>query len=132
MIEYMAFSGTDDALNCPIFICDYCRKQITGPGNIVWGEAGGHPEGEPRRRTPLFATHKDCDHKFTAMFRQIYPPEGGWRDLWDDIDTFLRQLAHNATHALDEKAGEAHPHIMDMPLVRNWGQQPDEGGSGAR
>ncbi|WP_329182208.1 hypothetical protein OG754_40400 (plasmid) [Streptomyces decoyicus] len=26
---------------------------------------------------------------------------------------------------LDEKPGEPHPHIVDMPLVRNWGQQPD-------
>ncbi|MFJ8677257.1 hypothetical protein [Streptomyces sp. NPDC093589] len=124
MIEYMAHSGPNTALNCPIFICDFCRQQITGQGNVVWGEAGGY-DGTPRQRTPIFATHKDCDHKFIGMFRKIYPVKDGWRDLWDDIGDFVKQLAHNATRSLEEQAGESHPHIVAMPLVRNWGQLPE-------
>lgn len=136
MIEYMAHSGPTAALNCPIFICDYCREQITGQGNVVWGvsggvvfeETGGY-DRKPRRSTPLFATHKDCDHKFRPMFRALYPYEDGWHDLWEDIGDFVRQLAHNATHSLEEKAGESHPHVVEMPLVRTWGQQPEGNGS---
>ncbi|KOG42267.1 hypothetical protein ADK74_16835 [Streptomyces decoyicus] len=56
------------------------------------------------------------------------PDRGRLAGPVEGIGDFVRQLAHNATHSLDDKAGESPPHPVEMPSVRNWAQQPHGNG----
>ncbi|MDX3229407.1 hypothetical protein [Streptomyces sp. ME19-01-6] len=116
MIEYVARSGPPEAMNCPAFICDVCRKQVVGKGIVTWGTTIGR-EGDsgPHRQTPLYVAHKGrCGRALEIWFEKHYPPADGWIDLWDDLADFVRQLTHNLTNAFaDDPDGEYHPHRLE-------------------
>lgn len=116
MIEYIGRSGPPEAMNCPALICDACRQQITGKGNIVWGCTLGDGSST-RRRTPLYTTHKgQCDRLFDLWFAKAYPSADGWVQLWEEAPDFMRQLAHNLTNAFaDDPDGEYHDHALILP-----------------
>jgi hypothetical protein len=113
LIEYVARSGPPEAMNCPAFICDGCRKQVTGAGIVTWSTTIGHDDGV-HRQSPLYVAHKGvCGRKVEAMLHAGYPAADGWVDLWDDIEDFVRQLTHNTTQAFaDDLEGEYHPHTL--------------------
>lgn len=115
MIEYIGRSGPPEAMNCPALICDSCRKQVVERGNVIWGTTVG-ADG-PRRSTPLYVAHKGrCDRAFDLWFAQAYPTDDGWIQLWEEAETFMRQLAYNLTHAFaDDPDGEYHPHRLQLP-----------------
>lgn len=116
MIEYVARSGPPEAMNCPAFICDACRKQVVGAGIVTWSTSiarDGKPG--PHRQSPLYVAHKgECGRKVEAMLHAAYPLDDGWVDLWDDIADFLKQLTHNTTNAFaDDPDGEYHQHRLE-------------------
>lgn len=115
MIEYISRSGPPEAMNCPALVCDACRQQITAKGNVIWGCTLG-ADG-PRRRTPLYVAHKGrCNHLFDRWFTKAYPYDDGWVQLWEEAPDFIRQLAHNLTHAFaDDPDGEYHDHTLILP-----------------
>lgn len=115
MIEYVARSGPPEAMNCPAFICDACRKQVVGEGIVTWCSTIGRDAGDTHRQSPIYVAHKGlCGRKVEAMLKAGYPPADGWIDYWDDIADFVRQLANNATEAFaDDPDGEYHQHSLE-------------------
>ncbi|MEV7427002.1 hypothetical protein [Streptomyces sp. NPDC091212] len=113
MIEYVARSGPPEAMNCPAFICDACRKQVVGAGIVTWSTTIGR-DHDQHRQSPLYVAHKGiCGRKVEAMLHASYPHADGWVDLWDDIADFVRQLTHNATEAFsDDPDGTYHRHTL--------------------
>lgn len=116
MIEYIGRSGPPEAMNCPALICDTCREQVVDRGNVIWGCTLGDGNGG-RRRTPLYVAHKGrCDRAFDLWFAKAYPREDGWIQLWEEAADFMRQLAHNLTHAFaDDTEGTYHQHHLVLP-----------------
>lgn len=117
MIEYVARSGPPAAMNCPAFICDTCRKQVVGEGIVTWCTTIGRDYEAGRRehrQTPIYVAHKGrCGRALEVRLEAQYPHEDGWIDLWDDLDDFVRQLAHNLTHAFaDDREGRYHRHQL--------------------
>ncbi|MEV5611493.1 hypothetical protein [Streptomyces sp. NPDC052225] len=114
MIEYIARSGPPEAMNCPAFVCDACRKQVVGEGIVTWATTIGDGTPGPHRQSPLYVAHKgDCGRKVEAMVNAGYPLSEGWVDLWEDIPDFLKHLTHNATDAFaDDPDGEYHQHTL--------------------
>lgn len=96
MIEMVSRSGEPEAMLCPALVCDTCRQQVVGRGNIVW--AMRH---EPRwQSSPLFVSHKGrCDLVVEAGLQSQYPISDGWLDFSAEADQFMRHLAHNADHS---------------------------------
>ncbi|MGQ4355259.1 hypothetical protein [Streptomyces drozdowiczii] len=117
MIEYVARSGPPEAMNCPAFICDACRKQVVGEGIVTWCSTIGRDNGGTHRQSPIFTAHKGtCGRKLEAMLEAAYPPGDGWIDYWDDLADFLKQLANNHTEAFaDDHEGEYHKHDVVLP-----------------
>ncbi|MFE2850609.1 hypothetical protein ACFXJO_05675 [Streptomyces lavendulae] len=115
MIEYVPRSGPPEAMHCPTIICDTCRTQVHGAGNIVWMVKSYLADG-PRQQSPLYAAHKGpCDRALEAWLKTQYP-EGDWLLNWEELGDFLRQLAHNAEHAFaDDTKGEYHQLIIKQP-----------------
>lgn len=115
LIEYIGRSGPPEAMNCPALICDTCRKQVVGSGNVIWGSTAG--SDGPRRSTPLYVAHKGrCDHAFEKWFAEAYPLADGWMPLWEEAAVFMRQLAYNLTNAFaDDTEGTYHPHKLALP-----------------
>lgn len=115
MIEYISRSGPPEAMNCPAFICDACRKQVVGEGIVTWCSTIGRDAGDAHRQSPVYVAHKGlCGWKVEAMLEAGYPPADGWIDYWDDIADFVRQLANNATEAFaDDPDGEYHQHSLE-------------------
>jgi hypothetical protein len=116
MIEIVPYSGKPEALNCPAFVCDTCRKQIVGKGNVVWCIRAGD-EGELRQQSPLFAAHKGrCDRALELWLSGQYPLRDHWINLWEETDVFLKQLGNNADRSFDDDPnGEYHELIIRMP-----------------
>ncbi|MEU0977970.1 hypothetical protein [Streptomyces griseus] len=118
MIEYVARSGPPEAMNCPAFICDACRKQVVGQGIVTWCTTIAD-EGKPgpHRQTPIYVAHKGrCGRALEAWLEKTYPHADGWTDLWDDLDDFTRQLTHNLVNAFaDDPDGEYHQHRLVQP-----------------
>ncbi len=115
MIEIVARSGPPDALNCPAFICDACRRQVTGRGNIYWVVKNS---AEHFTSSPLFVSHKGrCVKPAEKLVESLYPAADGWsRTLWSELGTFLGQLAHNAENDFSEDAdGIYHNHQLVQP-----------------
>lgn len=114
MIEYVARSGPPEAMNCPAFICDGCRKQVVGEGIVTWCSTIGRDDGE-HRQSPIHVAHKGtCGRKVEAILKACYPRADGWIDYWDDIADFARQLANNAAEAFaDDPDGEYHQHHLE-------------------
>ncbi len=118
MIEYVARSGPPEALNCPAFICDTCRKQVFGQGIVTWSTTIGHDgEPSPHRQTPIYVAHKGrCGRALEVWLEANYPRADGWIDLWDDLADFTRQLAHNLANAFaDDLEGRYHQHRLVHP-----------------
>ncbi|MEU7978327.1 hypothetical protein AB0B63_07315 [Micromonospora sp. NPDC049081] len=116
MIEYVSRSGEPEAMNCPAFICDACRKQVIGPGNILWAIRLG--EDAERASSPLYVAHKGrCDQAVTALLEHLYPFDEGWHsNLWTEIEAFLGPLNNNAVHAFaDDPDGTYHDHALIQP-----------------
>ncbi|RZU72000.1 hypothetical protein EV384_0339 [Micromonospora kangleipakensis] len=98
MIEIVARDGQPQALLCPALVCDVCRLQVAGPGNIVW-----YARTEPERQSsPMFVAHKPCNRRLEAMLEPVYPRDKGWMGLWEEADRFIAQLAHNSRHPFAE------------------------------
>lgn len=118
MIEYVARSGPPEAMNCPAFICDTCRKQVVGQGIVTWATTIGQ-DGEPgpHRQTPIYVAHKGrCGRALEVWIEQQYPFADGWIDLWDDLEDFVRQLAHNLANAFAaDPEGKYHRHQLVLP-----------------
>lgn len=118
MIEYVARSGPPEAMNCPAFVCDTCRGQVVGEGIVTWTTTVGR-DGTPgpHRQSPIYVAHKgDCGRALERWMERQYPPADGWIDLWDDLEDFVRQLAHNLTHAFtDDPEGRYDQHRLVMP-----------------
>jgi hypothetical protein len=118
MIEYVARNGPPEAMLCPALVCDSCRRQVTGEGNILWASRYVGNRDEGRQVTPMFVSHKGhCDQRVTAMMHRGWPPDDydapdanvgdGWSYSWEEAETMLAQLAHNFTHpfAADREPG---------------------------
>jgi hypothetical protein len=116
VIEYVPYSGEPEAMNCPAFICDTCRKQIVGQGNVVWCVRAGE-KGEQRQQSPIFAAHKGrCDRALELWLRGQYQISDHWINLWEEVDVFLKQLGNNANRSFaDDGRGEYHELIVHMP-----------------
>jgi hypothetical protein len=106
LIEIIARNGLPEAMLCPAFMCDSCRKQVVGPGNVV--SKVRHTGGHQRETSPLFVAHKGvCKQSLAAELDRAYPLDSGWSMIWDELETFVRQLAHNLTSAFaDDPDGE--------------------------
>lgn len=122
MIEYIARDGEPEAMTCPAFICDACRRQVTGAGNIYWAVRYAAP-GQ-RQSSPLFVSHKyECSRAVDQIVETTYPFAEGWSGaLSNEIRVFLAQLNHNAEHAFaDDPDGTyldhdvVHPGGMVLP-----------------
>lgn len=113
MIEILGRSGEPEAMNCPAFICDACRKQVTNSGNIIWGVTVGV---EPRLSTPLFVAHKGgCDVAVQRTLEERYSGDQ-WVWLWEEGGHFIKYLTHNYTHSFDEDIdGTYHPQRVAFP-----------------
>ncbi|MFC8065463.1 hypothetical protein [Streptomyces sp. NPDC057293] len=115
MIEYVPRSGPPEAMNCPAVVCDTCRKQVVGSGNIVWAYKVIHGDDEVRQQSPLYAAHKGrCDQALDTWLKKQYG--SGWLILWEELDTFARQFQHNTANAFaDDSAGEYHQLVIKQP-----------------
>jgi hypothetical protein len=91
--------------SCPLIICDACGRRINGRGNVLWQT---DEAGDVVVEGPLFVHVGACDAKFEYVDgrRVSY--------LWNDIDSFLIQLAHNA--GVDWKAATRREEEL-----REWG-----------
>ncbi|MER6376752.1 hypothetical protein ABT255_52665 [Streptomyces mirabilis] len=116
MIEYVPYSGEPEAMNCPAAICDTCREQVVGEGNIVWCIRAGN-KGEQRQQSPLFASHEGgCDCALGRWLEAQYPLDDNWINLSDEIDVFLKQLGNNVGRSFaDDPRGDYHQVIVRMP-----------------
>jgi hypothetical protein len=73
-------------ISAPHFICDHCGDPIATSGNVLWRLGPDYqPTGE------WWTVHKPCGRLFEARFA----PEAL---SWEELATFLRQLAHNYQH----------------------------------
>ncbi|MGW3635644.1 hypothetical protein ACWD7F_36950 [Streptomyces sp. NPDC005122] len=100
MIEYVPYSGEPEAMNCPVVICDTCRKQIVGEGLAVW-RIKLRVKGEPRQQTPLYTTHKrECEQALHRRLDGQYSLDENWIDFSEEIDVFLKQLSKNINRSL--------------------------------
>jgi hypothetical protein len=117
VIEFVPYSGEPQALNCPAFVCDACRKQVLEEGLVVWRVRVGE-ENDPRQQSPLFVAHKRrCDQALTRWLDNDYPRDGDWIDLSEEIDVFRKQLDSNATRSFaEDRRGEYHQTILRMPV----------------
>ncbi|MBX9425461.1 hypothetical protein [Streptomyces lateritius] len=115
MIEVVPRSGPPEAMNCPAVICDACRRQVVGKGNIIWAIKVVRSDEETRQQSPVYAAHKGaCDRGLEAWLKKQYGP--GWITLWEEMGTYLRQLLHNAEHSFEEDAeGEYHRLVIKQP-----------------
>jgi hypothetical protein len=125
MIEVVPYSGPPEAMNCPAIICDACRRQVVGKGNIVWAYKVVHNDDELRQQSPVFAAHKgSCDRGLDLWLKKQYG--SGWIIMWEELGTYLRQLAYNAEHAFeDDKNGEYHQLIIKQPANDPHTEIPD-------
>lgn len=115
MIEYISRSGEPEAMNCPAFICDACREQVVGRGNILW--ASRIAKGVSRGSSPLFVAHKGrCDRAVKKLMEGMYPFDDGWLELWEEIGGFLAHLTNNLEHAFaDDRDGTYAEHELTHP-----------------
>ncbi len=112
MIEYIGRDGPPEAKNCPAFICDHCREQVVGSGNVTWCVTFGGGE----RSSPIYVSHKQCARSVEAWLETIYPRRDGWMVLWDEMRIFVQQLAYNASHAFaDDAEGTYRSHSLALP-----------------
>ncbi len=125
MIEYIARSGPPEALNCPAFICDACRHQVVGRGNILWTYRFPSDHHES---SPLFVSHKSsCVRAVEQLIGQLYPRDQNWSNaLSHDLESFVATLGHNSTHAFDDdETGTyhyqrlVHPGGIRLPTLSN-------------
>ncbi|MFI7632416.1 hypothetical protein [Microbispora rosea] len=117
MIEIVARNGSPEAMLCPAFICDACRKQVMEAGNVIY--AVRYPDQSERETSPLFVAHKGaCDMAVQQWLAANYPVADGWSDLWDEIDDFLAYLGGNFKRSFAEDAdGQYVPHVVVMPAT---------------
>jgi hypothetical protein len=112
MIEIIARDGEPQALLCPALICEACREQVAGPGNIIWFWRTD-PEWQA---SPLFVAHKHCNRKVEALLEPVYSFEQGWRRAWREAKLFLDQLAHNFGNPFaDDREGVYHDQVVVQP-----------------
>jgi hypothetical protein len=104
-------------MNCPAVVCDACRRQVVGTGNIVWAYKVVHGTDEVRQQSPLYAAHKGrCDQALDAWLKKQYSSSDHWILLWEELDSFMRQLGHNSTNAFaDDAEGEYHQLVIKQP-----------------
>lgn len=114
MIEIIARNGPPEAMLCPAFICDACRRQVVGEGNVI---SKVRYSGGQRQTSPLFIAHKGtCDLTVDAWLNKRYPLDNGWSLIWEELETFVRQLANNLAHAFaDDHEGEYLSHQIILP-----------------
>lgn len=135
MIEYIARSGSPEAMNCPAFICDACGEQVTDHGNIFWGQEHPRKVGH-KRTTPIYVTHKgnyvshmgervSCVRVLEEWFKHAYPDEDDrtWCLASNEVDQFMGHLKFNFQNSFADDANanidkvEYHAHLLVMPLV---------------
>ncbi|GAA0969921.1 hypothetical protein GCM10009555_017930 [Acrocarpospora macrocephala] len=114
MIEFVIRNGPPQALICPEFICDTCRKQVTASGNLLYAR-----RTDPRQTSPVFVAHKGaCDRALTKWLGTAYPEADGWHHSWEEIQFFLSNLVHNFDHPYaDDPDGEYLDHQLVLPLA---------------
>jgi hypothetical protein len=102
MIEIVNLDGYNDGwgpLVCPVLVCDVCREQVVGHGNLE--RAYRHVDGEAVEQTPLYVTHKQpCSRVFDQWKAGAYPTSEGWAFGWDEARVVLDQLQHNLNNVL--------------------------------
>lgn len=125
MIEIVPRSGPPEALSCPAFVCDTCRKQVVDKGNIVWMLKVIHGDDETRRQSPLYVAHKGrCDQALDLWLKGEYGD--GWIPMWEELGVFLKQLTHNAVNDFaDDKKGEYHRLVIKQPGTDPHDTVPD-------
>lgn len=113
MIEILERSDKPGAGDGAAFICDACRKQVVGSGNIIWGCTVGI---EPQLSTPLFVAHKGgCDVAVQRTLEERYVGEQ-WVWLWEDVGPFTKTLMHNLTNSFaDDRQGTYHKQRVAFP-----------------
>lgn len=96
MIEMVSRSGQPEAMLCPALVCDTCRDQVTGHGNVLWS-IRHEPQWES---SPLFVSHKgQCHRALKYRIAIEYPIAAGWSQLWNEAGDFMRHLTHNAVQS---------------------------------
>lgn len=101
MIEIVPRSGPPEALNCPAFVCDTCRRQVLAPRN------GGYVLLVEKftpiyEASPLFVAHTGrCLRELENRLRERYKARDGWHPWAASIriDHFMDNLAHNTIDA---------------------------------
>ncbi|MER7953874.1 hypothetical protein [Streptomyces sp. NPDC096030] len=124
MIEFVPRNGSPEAINCPAFVCDACRKQIAGEGNIVWALKVRDSETETAEQSPLYAAHKGaCDQALEAWLMSQYDSQ--WVPLWEEIGTFLKQLVHNTGRDFSQDSkGQYQQLVIRHPASNPHSQVP--------
>ncbi len=115
MIEFTARSGPPEAMNCPAFICDACRLQVVGKGNVYWVQKTNSVHFET---SPIFVGHKGrCGRAVEKLIEQLYPAPAGWSGtLWNELATFMKHLSFNAENPFtDDADGIYHDHKLVQP-----------------
>lgn len=126
MIEIIIRSGPPEAMTCPALVCDACRRQVAGRGNILFAR---RVVNDQRESSPLFVAHKGrCDRIVGKLIEHAYPFDDGWAtNLWEEAETFMAQLSHNFTHPFaDDSEGRYARHALTMPKVvgyESWAAQ---------
>jgi hypothetical protein len=73
-------------LICPVVLCDGCREEIVGPGNVLWIDSDG---GQ------VWHTHKGaCDRKVSRAIRQAHGTDHEWSR---ELSEWIAQLHRNVS-----------------------------------
>lgn len=115
MIEFTPRSGPPVAMDCPAFICDACRVQVVGKGNIYWVQK---VTSEHFETSPIFVGHKGrCGRAVERLMEQLYPHADGWTgSLFNELEEFVKHLSFNAVNAfVADSDGTYHDHKLVQP-----------------
>lgn len=72
----------------PVVVCDACGRQVIGNGNVYWLVRYDNGEALPG----LWHAHKSCC-RYDRYLEGTHP---NTMCMFEELDVWLRQLAHNA------------------------------------
>lgn len=88
---------------------------------------GSEPEHTRLESSPLFFVHKgQCEQANRRYLEQLYRPDDGWVNTWDDIREVVKQLVHTVSHRLEEDPELAAGDVLYYPPARIVDLRPPE------
>lgn len=116
MLTWNGWDALPEAMVVPEAQCDVCDEPVIATGRHAGIVVMGYwPNDEDRTTTwtPLLVSHRQrCDRVLRAALR-----DSGAFDLWEDLDVYLRQLAHNTAAPVVADGIELlcrHPRRIDL------------------